>query len=88
MILLASGLIFEMPMMAFVLAKIGIINSKMLRKYWRHAMVVILIIAAVITPTPDPINQLFFAVPLIVLYEISILVAKIAGNKKKESPSE
>jgi sec-independent protein translocase protein TatC len=88
MILLASGLIFEMPMMAFVLAKISIINSKMLRKYWRHAMVVILIIAAVITPTPDPINQLFFAVPLIVLYEISILVAKIAGNKKKESPSE
>jgi sec-independent protein translocase protein TatC len=82
MILLASGLIFEMPMMAFVLAKLGIINSIMLRKYWRQAVIVILIIAAVITPTPDPINQLFFAVPLLILYEISIIVAKMAGKKK------
>ncbi|MBX3042492.1 MAG: twin-arginine translocase subunit TatC [Candidatus Kapabacteria bacterium] len=82
MILLASGLIFEMPMMSFVLAKLGIIDSKMLRKYWRHSLVVILILAAIITPTPDPINQLFFAIPLIILYEISILVAKLAGKKK------
>jgi sec-independent protein translocase protein TatC len=83
MIMLAAGLIFEMPMIAFILAKFGIIKAKMLRKYWRHAIVVIFIIAAVVTPTPDPINQFFFAVPLFVLYEISIWVAKIA--EKKES---
>src|SRR5690606_12702521 len=80
--LLASGLIFEMPMMSFVLTKIGLINSKMLRKYWLHAVIGILIIAAVITPTPDPVNQLFFAVPILVLYEVSILVSKSAGKKK------
>lgn len=82
MILLASGLIFEMPMISFVLAKLGIIDNKMLRKYWRQAFIAILIIAAIITPTPDPINQLFFAIPLVVLYEISIFVAKMAGKKK------
>ena len=82
MIMLASGLIFEMPMIAFILAKFGIIKSKMLRKFWRHAIVVIFIIAAIATPTPDPINQFFFAVPLLVLYEISIWVAKIAEKKE------
>jgi sec-independent protein translocase protein TatC len=84
MILLASGLIFEMPMLSFVLAKLGIINSKMLRKYWRHSTVGILVIAAIVTPTPDPINQLFFAIPLLILYEISILVAKFSGKKQPE----
>lgn len=88
MMLLASGLIFEMPMMSFVLAKIGIIDAKMLRKYWRHAVIGILIIAAVITPTPDPINQLFFAIPILFLYEISIIVAKLAVKKKpQEEPA-
>jgi sec-independent protein translocase protein TatC len=82
MIMLGAGLIFEMPMVAFILAKFGIISAKMLRKYWRHSIVVIFIIAAVVTPTPDPINQFFFAVPLLVLYEISIWVAKIAAKKE------
>lgn len=88
MILLACGLIFEMPMLSFVLAKLGIINAKMLRKYWRHATVGILIIAAVVTPTPDPINQLFFAIPLMILYEISIIVAKFSAKKKVEEETE
>ncbi|GAB1372403.1 hypothetical protein MASR1M45_24650 [Candidatus Kapaibacterium sp.] len=87
MMLLASGLIFEMPMLAFILAKIGVVNAKMLRKYWRHAIIAILIIAAIITPTPDPVNQLFFAIPLVILYEISIIVARLA-YKKKEDPEE
>jgi sec-independent protein translocase protein TatC len=87
MILLASGLIFEMPMMSFVLSKIGILDAKMLRKYWRHSVVGILVIAAVITPTPDPINQMFFAIPMLILYEISILVAKLAKKKKEEEPT-
>lgn len=85
MMLLASGLIFEMPMLAFILAKIGVVNAKMLRKYWRHAIIAILIIAAIITPTPDPVNQLFFAIPLVILYEISIIVARLAYKKKEDS---
>jgi sec-independent protein translocase protein TatC len=82
MMLLGSGIIFEMPMVSFVLARVGIINHKMLRKFWRHAVVVILIIAAILTPSPDPINQLFFATPLFVLYELSIWVAKFSAKPK------
>ena len=81
MMLLGAGLIFEMPMVAFVLARFNIITAKMLRKYWRHAVVGILIIAAVLTPSPDPINQMIFATPLFILYEISIWVAKFAERK-------
>lgn len=82
MILLASGVLFEMPMITFVLARFGIVTPKMLRKYRRHSIVLILIIAAVVTPTPDPISQLIFAAPLFLLYEVSILIA-VFGVKKR-----
>jgi sec-independent protein translocase protein TatC len=82
MILLASGILFEMPMITFVLARFGIVTPKMLRKYRRHSIVLILIIAAVVTPTPDPISQLIFAAPLFLLYEVSILIA-VFGVKKR-----
>jgi len=81
MMVLASGLIFEMPMISYILSKVGILTPAFLRKYRRHAIIVLLIVAAVLTPTPDPINQLIFATPLFILYEISILVAKM-GQKK------
>ncbi len=87
-IVLASGLIFELPILTFVLTKFGIVSSKFLRKYWRHSIIVILILAAIITPTPDPINQLVFAFPLIILYEVSIIVAKIVENTKKKQESD
>ena len=83
-ILLASGLVFELPMVSYVLARVGILTPKVMRKFRRHSIIIILIIAAVLTPTPDPISQLIFAAPLFVLYEISIWVAKI-GEKKYES---
>ncbi len=79
--LLASGLVFEMPMLAYILARYGLLTAGFMRKYRRHSIVVILIIAAVLTPTPDPISQLIFAAPLFILYEISILVAKMAQKK-------
>ncbi len=85
MILLASGILFEMPMISFVLSRFGIITPKQLRKYWRHSVVVILILAAVITPTPDPISQLIFAAPLFLLYEISIWVAAFGLRKRQAS---
>lgn len=85
--MLASGLVFELPVLTFILSTIGIVNSQFLRKYWRHSLVAILIIAAIITPTPDPVTQLVFAAPLVVLYEASIWVAKFVekGKAKKEA---
>jgi sec-independent protein translocase protein TatC len=82
MMLLASGLVFEMPVVTYILAKFGLITAKFMRKYRRHSIIVILIIAAVITPTPDPINQLIFAAPLFILYEISIFIAMVAETKR------
>ena len=80
-ILLAAGLLFELPMATYILSRVGILTAKTMRKYRRHGIIVILIIAAVLTPTPDPISQLIFAAPLFILYEISIWIAKI-GEKK------
>lgn len=79
--LLACGAVFEMPVISFALSRFGIVTPAFLRHYWRHAIVVILIISAIITPTPDPINCLFLAVPLYGLFEISILVSKFAAKK-------
>ncbi len=79
--LLASGLIFELPMVTFVLARIGMLTSATMTKYRRHAVVVILILAAIITPSPDPVSQLMVALPLWVLYEISVVVARIVQPK-------
>ena len=79
--LLATGLVFEMPMISYVLSRFGILKPTFLRKYRRHSIIVILIVAAVITPTPDPISQLIFATPLFILYEISILISKMAQKK-------
>ena len=82
MMMLAAGLIFEMPMLSYILAKFEIITSKTLTKYWRHSIIAIFVIAAVVTPTPDPINQMLFAIPLLFLYMISIWVAKLSEKKE------
>lgn len=82
--LLSAGLLFELPMITFVLAKFGIITAEFMRKYRRHSIVVIMVLAAALTPTTDPISMMIFAAPLFVLYEISIFIAKAAGKKKKE----
>ena len=87
-LMIGSGLVFELPVLAFVLAQFGAVNSKFLQKYWRHAMVLILITAAVITPTPDPVNQLVFAIPLFLLYEISVLVVKRVEKRKAKKKAQ
>lgn len=81
------GVIFELPLVCFLLAKVGIIGPKTLDKYRRHAVVVAFIAAAIITPTLDPINQTLLAVPLIVLYEASIWLAKIARRPPRSAPA-
>lgn len=72
----ATGLIFEMPILVYFLAKIGILGSAIMQKYRRYALVVILIIAGILTPSPDMASQIMMAIPLYGLYELSILVAK------------
>lgn len=77
-LLLGAGLVFELPMISYFLTKIGFLTPEFMRQYRRHSIVVILILAAVVTPTPDPLTQLMLAVPLLVLYETSIFVSKMA----------
>jgi len=79
-LIFAFGLVFEMPVITFFLAKMGIIDGKMLSSKRRYALVIIFIAAAILTP-PDVGTQLLMAGPLILLYEISIWVAKIFGRK-------
>jgi sec-independent protein translocase protein TatC len=81
----ATGIIFEMPILVYFLAKIGIIGSRLMRKYRRYAIVVILIIAGILTPSPDMASQIMMAIPLYGLYELSILVAsRVEKNKTKK----
>ena len=75
-LLLSFGLTFELPIVLLVLGHLGIIHSDQLRGKRRHAIIIILIIAAVVTPTQDPFSQLVLAVPLIVLYELCIWMIK------------
>lgn len=81
-LLLSIGLIFEMPVITTFLARLGIIKPKWLSDRRRTAIIVAFILAAMITPTFDPINQVLVAAPLIVLYEISIWLAKLVYKKK------
>ena len=83
--LLGFGLSFELPIFMFFLAKLGIVNAKMLSKQRRYAILVIFIVAAILTPSPDALSQILMAIPLIFLYEVSIFVVKFA-EKKKEIP--
>ncbi len=75
-IILGCGLAFELPVLAYVLSKLGLITPTFLKSYRKYAYVVILIVAAVITPSPDWTSQTIVAVPLIILYEISIFISR------------
>ena len=86
--ILAFGLVFELPVASFILGRIGIIDHKLLAKGRRFAVVIILLVAAILTPTPDAFNQLLLAGPMYILYEISIIVVWLTGKKRdKESAS-
>lgn len=77
------GISFQTPLVFFVLTKVGVVNPKMLLKGWRVAIVFIAIMAAVITPTGDPVNMLIFMLPLFVLYLLSILLSAVANKPTK-----
>ncbi|MEO8764056.1 MAG: twin-arginine translocase subunit TatC [Ginsengibacter sp.] len=86
-IILGCGIGFELPVIAYVLSKIGIVTPKLLKTYRKYAYIVILILAAVITPSPDWTSQMIVTIPLVLLYEISIMLsARVEKEKiKKEA---
>jgi sec-independent protein translocase protein TatC len=81
MLVLASAIMFQLPVVVYFLSMSGLVTSKMLKSYRRHSIVVILIISAIITP-PDVISQLLIAMPILVLYEVGILIAKRLEKKR------
>ncbi|KJS32900.1 MAG: hypothetical protein VR64_05065 [Desulfatitalea sp. BRH_c12] len=83
-VIFGFGLIFELPLFMMLLARIGIVDAKRLGRYRRYAIVVILIVAAVLTPTPDVLNLLLMAGPLYLLFEIGLVGMKFSGGKKDE----
>jgi len=86
------GLVFELPVVMFFLTKLGIVNYQMLAKNRKYALLIIVILAAALTPGPDPVSQMFMAVPVYLLYEISIWISKFAkrspGRGEDESDLE
>lgn len=82
---LATGLVFELPIVIYFLSKFGIVGPQMLRDYRKYSYVIILIIAAIVTP-PDVISQLMVTVPLVILYEISIYISKFVYKKEEINP--
>jgi sec-independent protein translocase protein TatC len=80
-LLLAFGVIFEMPVLMVFLSKIGVVNLSFLNRHRKYAILINFIIAAILTPTPDVVNQLMMAAPLMVLYEISIVAVWLFGRK-------
>jgi sec-independent protein translocase protein TatC len=85
---LGFGLVFELPLVLFVLAKLGIVTAEFLRRQWKYALVINLSAAAIITPTPDPLTMMMMAGPMIILYEISIWLIRWFVKKKPEASLE
>lgn len=82
------GILFQLPLLIYILAKIGFVTSAFLKRYWRHALVVILIVAAIITPTTDPISLCIVTVPLYLLYQAGIWITIRVEKKKAKQVKE
>ena len=83
---LAMGIVFEIPVLSWLFAKLGFLSSAFMRRYRKHAIVIILIVAAVITPTSDVFTLLVVALPMYLLYELSIVIVRLSvdNNKNKQ----
>lgn len=84
-LLLWMGIVFQTPLIMYMLAQLGIVNAAVFSRFRRFWLIVAFILAAIITPTPDPINQALVAAPLLLLYELGILLAKLAGRRRRRS---
>jgi sec-independent protein translocase protein TatC len=78
------GLVFQMPLILFFLGKLGLVTPKSLAKFRKWAILLTAVIAAVVTPTPDPVNMMIVMVPLYMLYEVGVLLTRFARPKKPE----
>jgi len=82
---LASGLVFELPIIIYFLTKVGLVTPEFLKKYRKYALVIVLVLSAIITP-PDIASQIIVAIPILILYQVSILISRIVvrNQKRKE----
>ena len=85
--LLAVAIAFQTPVIVFLLSKLGVATPQRLARFRRWAYVLAFVAAAIITPTPDPVNQTFVAVPIILLYELGVIFARIGGRSSKPEAS-
>ena len=86
--LLGAGLVFQMPMLVFFLARFGVVTAGFMLKKFKYAVLVIVVIAAIITPSSDPVNLTIFSAPMVVLYVVSIGVAWLFGKKRPKDVAE
>ena len=86
-LLFAFGLIFELPLFSFFLARLGLVNAELLRKKQKYAILIIFVVAAILTP-PDVVTQIMMAGPLLLLYELSIWIAKVFARKPLDVEDE
>lgn len=87
-LILGAGLAFQLPLLMIFLAKIGIVSATYLRKVRKYSVIIIMIVAAVITPGPDVVSQMTVAIPLLLLYEISILLTKRIERERAKEEEE
>lgn len=83
-LLLAFGVIFELPVLMVFLAKLGVVNVNFLSRHRRYAILIAFVIAAILTPTPDVVNQLLMAAPLVILYEVGIIAVRILVRSRPD----
>ena len=81
------GLVFEMPLVMVILTKLGVVTWQKLLSWWRYALVIILILSAIITPTPDPVNMMMVAGPMTILYALGIILARIFATRQPRPPA-
>lgn len=81
---LATGVVFELPILIYILANMGLLTAKIMRESRRYAIIIILIVAAVVTPTPDMLTMTVVSIPLFLLFEASIFVASAVDKRRKE----
>ena len=82
-ITLATGLIFQLPIVVYFLSKVGLVTPHLMKTYRRHAIIAVLILSAIITP-PDITSQVLVSIPLVILYEISIIISRAVAKKEAE----
>ncbi len=82
--MIASGLFFELPIIIYFLSKLGLVTPDFLRKYRKYAIVIVLIVAAIVTP-PDVVSQTIVAIPMLLIYEASIFISVFVSKKEKNN---